>query len=84
MVLKIILFILMVLGYFYEVNAIEPLIKNQLAISQMNNGSYGFILLHSYPYVKWIFIFLSGVLLASIVKDLVKKYKNKKENKDEN
>lgn len=81
--LKITIFLLMVIGYFFCADTIEPLIKNSVYMSQMTSDGLSYVLLHGYPYIKGIYIIVSGMLFATIVVDIIEKYKNKKEKTNE-
>ena len=83
MIFKIIVFILMCFGYFFCTDTIEPLIKNSVHMSQMTNDGLSYVLVHGYPYIKGIYIIISGMLFATIVVDIIEKYKNKKEKVNE-
>lgn len=83
MLFEIIMFILMVFGYFFFTDTIEPLINNSVYMSQMTNDGLDYVLVHGYPYIKGIYIIIYRMLFAKIVVDIIKKYKNKKEKTNE-
>lgn len=80
---KIIVFIIMILGYFFCVDTIEPLIQNSISMSQMGNDSFNYVLLRGYPYIKGIYVIALAIIAIVIIIDLIEKYKNKKEKKNE-
>ena len=80
---KIIVFIIMIFGYFFCVDTIEPLIKNSIYMNQMGNDDFNYILLHGYPYIKGIYIIALAIIAIVIIIDLIEKYKSKKEKKNE-
>lgn len=73
----------MVIGYIFSVNVIEPLIKNHFYINQMNTDGISYVLMQGYSYIKGAYIVLFLVLIGSVIYDLYKQYKNKKENENE-
>ena len=83
MIIKIVIFALMVGGYIYGNTCIEPLLKNSVYINQMSSTDISFIIMQYYPFMKGLYIVISGMLFGLIIKDLVKEYKNNKENENE-
>ena len=83
MIFKIVLLIWIIACYFFGRNVIEPLINNDMYMSQMSNDSMSFVLIHGYEYVKTACTILFIVLLASIAYDIYKEYKKNKENDNE-
>lgn len=75
---KITIFLLMVIGYFFCADIIEPLIKNSVYMSQMTNDGLSYVLVHGYPYIKGIYIIILGMLFATIVVDIIEKYKKRR------
>ena len=71
----------MVIGYLYSGSVLEPLIKNHIYMNQFNNGEYGFILVQSYPYIKFGYFLIMIVLSFCIGIDIYEKYKAYKKEK---
>lgn len=78
MIYKIILLCVLIgirLGY---TNLVEPIIKNEIYITQMTNDVSGYVLINAMPYVENVMFGIYFILIFLIGMDIYKHFNNNK------
>ena len=78
MIIKIILLALLIgINYGYT-NLVEPLLKNEIAMVQMENTSSGYVLMNTLPYIDKIWFAIGLILVFLIGIDLYRYFYERK------